>query len=283
MPTRGSRRRPARKTSPGRRKHPTTQQAAPPKVPAVPAAVHQTPRPQATNGHGTVEVEDTRHPDLVSIMIAVVLVAIVAVPLSVHYGGAELVRAMRVWAQGRSASAEPLWGHTVLWWARAGKIMEFAAGLVVVLDLIGPERLRRSGRRARERAARAQTQLVRMRRMPEQTPHSAVLMAMGFFLVGINAFLLILLVPNWSLLAKGPSVIAPFVVAPIVLVAFLVVGGPEKSAGARVPLLGLAWIFTRVVLGPPIAILDKANPGYLLRWLSLLLFVVGFGLDLLGS
>lgn len=72
-------------------------------------------------------------------------------------------------------------------------------------------------------------------------------------------------------------------VAPLALLTYLVVGGPEKSAGARLPLLGLAWLATGLLLGPLIAILDKTNPGHILRWLGLFLFVVGFGLDLLGS
>jgi hypothetical protein len=216
-------------------------------------------------------------------MFAVVLGGIVGVGLLIGDGNTELVRAWQVWAEGRSASAEPLWSETVLWWARTGKILQFAAGLTVLLDLIGPERLRRSGRRARERAATVYVQLIRMRRMPEQTPNGAVQMALGLFLFGINLFLLGLLATDWALATRSLATLAPFVVAPVVLLTYLLVGGPEKSAGARLPLLGLAWLATGLLLGPLVAILDKANPGHILRWLGLILFIAGFGLDLLGS
>ncbi len=35
---------------------------------------------------------------------------------------------------------------TILWWGRIGKVMAFLGGLTLILDLIGPERLRRLGR-----------------------------------------------------------------------------------------------------------------------------------------
>ncbi|WP_238008456.1 hypothetical protein KZZ52_22965 [Dactylosporangium sp. AC04546] len=201
----------------------------------------------------------------------------------INEGSADLVRAGRIWVEGRSASAEPLWGKTVLWWARAGKILQFAAGLVVILDLIGPERLRGVGRRTGEQAAAVRAQLIRMRAMPEQTPNGAVHMAFGVFLFGINAFLLVLLAIDWSRVTQTPTAIGPYVVAPIVLLVFLAVGQPERTAGARLPLLGLSWLVAWLLLGLPAAVLDKANPGHILRWLGLLVFIVGFGLDLLGS
>jgi hypothetical protein len=52
-----------------------------------------------------------------------------------------------VWSAGGSTTSMSLWGLSLLWWGRIGKLMEFAAGLAVVLDLIKPESLRVFGDR----------------------------------------------------------------------------------------------------------------------------------------
>jgi hypothetical protein len=248
-----------------------------PESPAPKETARENPRPRAAD---TVPASG---PDQAFITFAVALLGVVAVGLLTGDGGTELVRAGRIWAEGRSASAEPLWGRTVLWWARAGKVLQFTAGLVVILDLIGPERLRRAGQRTGEQAAAVRTLLVRMRKMPEQTANGAVHLAFGLFLSGVNLFLLVLLATNWSQITRTPTALGPYVVAPVVLLVFLAVGAPERTAGARLPLIGLSWLVAWTLLGLPAAVLDKANPGHILRWLGLLLFIVGFGLDLLGS
>lgn len=46
------------------------------------------------------------------------------------------------WSSGEKLESYVLWGISILWWARFGKIIQFLGGFVVVLDLIGPQRLR---------------------------------------------------------------------------------------------------------------------------------------------
>ncbi|WP_212841676.1 hypothetical protein [Catellatospora sp. IY07-71] len=221
--------------------------------------------------------------DQAFLTLTVALFAVGAFGLLIGDGNTDFMRAGRVWLDGRSASGEPLWGRTVLWWARAGKVLQFAAGLVVILDLIGPERLRRAGQQMTARLRVVIAQLSAFRAEPDRTHNGAVLSAAGILLFGINLFLLILLFADWSKVTSTPLFIGPFVVAPIALLIFLALGRPEQTAGARFPLIGIGWLLAQLVLGVPAALLDKANPGHLVRWLGLLLFVIGFGLDLLGS
>jgi hypothetical protein len=49
--------------------------------------------------------------------------------------------AWQIWAAGQNLQSYWLLGHQVLWWGRMGKVLDFGAGLVVVLDIIGPRRL----------------------------------------------------------------------------------------------------------------------------------------------
>ena len=53
---------------------------------------------------------------------------------------ADLVAA---WWNGEELKDCVLWGHRILIWGRFGKLAEFIAALVIVIDIIGPERLNR--------------------------------------------------------------------------------------------------------------------------------------------
>lgn len=55
------------------------------------------------------------------------------------------------WFQGDQVQTASLWGLPVLVWGRLGKALEFLAGLVVVVDLLDPDKLRRRGALARQR------------------------------------------------------------------------------------------------------------------------------------
>ncbi|MEU0549966.1 hypothetical protein [Micromonospora sp. NPDC005979] len=64
------------------------------------------------------------------------------------------------WSDGQQVNSQPLGPWTVLIWGRAGKLMQFVAGLVVVVDLLDPEKLRGKGRVA-SRSIRAHRALLR--------------------------------------------------------------------------------------------------------------------------
>src|SRR5687767_9320326 len=57
----------------------------------------------------------------------------------------ELFEVLSVWFSGKPTSASIVLGVPMLWWGRFGKLLQFAAASVVLLDLIGPERLRAVG------------------------------------------------------------------------------------------------------------------------------------------
>jgi hypothetical protein len=58
----------------------------------------------------------------------------------------DLLEAWRLWGSGQPTADLVLWGLPILWWGRIGKLAQFAGALTVVLDLIGPARLRAWGR-----------------------------------------------------------------------------------------------------------------------------------------
>ena len=56
-----------------------------------------------------------------------------------------LFEAWRQWLSGNLVHESVLWGFSILWWGRIGKIVQFAAALTIIADIIGPERLRLFG------------------------------------------------------------------------------------------------------------------------------------------
>jgi hypothetical protein len=56
------------------------------------------------------------------------------------------LEAWRLWFSGQQPPSDAvLWFMSLRWWARAGKLAAFVGGATVILDLIGPERLRQFG------------------------------------------------------------------------------------------------------------------------------------------
>ncbi|SNT45686.1 hypothetical protein SAMN05216276_104538 [Streptosporangium subroseum] len=57
------------------------------------------------------------------------------------------LEAWQMWLQGKPTIGNDMLGVPMLWWGRAGKILTFVAGAVVLIDLVGPEKLSRYGDR----------------------------------------------------------------------------------------------------------------------------------------
>jgi di/tricarboxylate transporter len=66
-----------------------------------------------------------------------------------------LRHAWSLWASGDLESNDQLWGLPIFWWGRIGRITEFVAGLAIIAEIIGTERLRAFGYRLREQSLRA--------------------------------------------------------------------------------------------------------------------------------
>ncbi|HEU5469402.1 MAG TPA: hypothetical protein VFV67_02025 [Actinophytocola sp.] len=76
-----------------------------------------------------------------------ILIGTAILVVALVFGGLDSV--FSNWFAGRQASSITLFGLPMFWWGRIGKVLQFFAGCVVVLDLIGPERLRAAAELAR--------------------------------------------------------------------------------------------------------------------------------------
>ena len=131
---------------------------------------------------------------------------------------------------------------TILWWGRIGKLAAFIGAGTVILDLIGPERLRRIGRETG----------------PQPFDH-----VVTFRLLATPTILLI--VTGAFLIAFWDHASSTF--PPLLLITLLFVISPVSYM---------------LVLPLVSRILDRSKPGQLLRYAGVLLLLLGFHFDLLA-
>lgn len=56
-----------------------------------------------------------------------------------------LVEAWQQWLGGKQLVADHLWGVSILWLGRVGKLTQFVGASMIIADIIGPARIRRFG------------------------------------------------------------------------------------------------------------------------------------------
>lgn len=62
--------------------------------------------------------------------------------------------AWTLWFSNQLSSDVTIWGVSLLWWGRLGKILQFVGGVTVVAEIIGPERIRAFGQSLHTRITR---------------------------------------------------------------------------------------------------------------------------------
>ncbi|PSN17972.1 hypothetical protein C7271_14950 [filamentous cyanobacterium CCP5] len=56
-----------------------------------------------------------------------------------------LIEAWSIWLSGDLPDSTLLWGISILWWERIGKIMQVLGATTIIADIIGPEEIRKFG------------------------------------------------------------------------------------------------------------------------------------------
>lgn len=224
---------------------------------------------------------------------------------------AEVVSLWEAWARwlnGNKIEDLTMWGVRMLWWARIGKLLEFAGGLVVVLDLVGPERLRKLSERTRQTRTRLR-----------QTPPTKAVGERANAKTHANTLLLTTGGSKWEpprpvslreAEQRGIAVSSPWMSCVAFLAGTLSAGlwiyyndaGTWFGALVLPLLIGcltawvLLWVLPLVVyLGAALALVAAQHlmllsamvfadrPGHPTRWAAFLLVIVGFHFDLLAS
>ncbi|MER7079564.1 hypothetical protein [Saccharopolyspora kobensis] len=208
------------------------------------------------------------------------------------------------WWSGEEIKKCILLGWKIVFWARIGKWLQFAAGLVVVLDLLGPDRLKNLALRFRgagwkniRDAWSSDEEMVREESSEDRPSGKSfgrrdlVVVVSVLFVGAIMEMMAILSIPGVveGIHSHVPSPLGLSAVVMIGLVVLTYVNGLALllfgilATGSLIIVVlvlffvvtGIAEIQYRALRGDP--------PGHPLRWVSLVLFLFGFSLDMLGS
>lgn len=151
-----------------------------------------------------------------------------------------------MWLNGRSTLGNNLFGMPMIWWARGGKIAAFVSGFTVVLDILGPDKLREFADRVRR-----------------INPNRLLTLERGA-MVGLGAF---------SALA-------------VLAVELIRVGLVALQLAVVLGVIVIAATYTQV-LGRAIRkvadLIENPRTARWWRFVSFLIFIIGFHFDLLAS
>jgi hypothetical protein len=186
-----------------------------------------------------------------------------------------ILAAWALWSEGHLPEHVLLWGQPIYFWERVGKILEFIGALVVIIDLLGPERIRRLGEKLK---------------IYSDNPVVAIQASWRYLFRWLSVpFLLIAFFSFWTH-PQDPAYdfqLPSFlhITLPRVLsVAFGIVGLAGAlwvSFVAFYTVLGITWA-AGVAYGLA-RVLDRENADWWLKLFWLTFLLVGFHFDLLTS
>jgi hypothetical protein len=211
-----------------------------------------------------------------------------------------LWEALQAWFSGESLEGRQIWAVSTIWLTRAGKILQFLGGLAVILDIIGPERLREIGQDARASFEAARRRLSERKRWELGDVLGMVFIA-HFPIVLVVAVLLLALSPDFREFNQESREDAYDIQPGETWVSHILenwmneavasVAGWAVLIGLSAALIfyrnylssGFLLILYRMTFGPVVALLARDRPAHSLRWIAVGLFAAGFGLDLLSE
>ncbi len=169
--------------------------------------------------------------------------------------------AWRMWLDGKSTLGSSMFGLPMIWWGRTGKITAFISAMIIVVDIAGPERLRRSAQRLRDNSDVLFAGIL-----------VSLLLIGGIAVTGVvNRY------PLWFIDRQTSGLLVVILVRLLRIISYIV------FMIGMILVLGYAWWFVhdKVVSGL-LTTLEHPRAVHL-RIAATLMLVVGFHFDLLAS
>jgi hypothetical protein len=176
-------------------------------------------------------------------------------------------------AWSRWASGDPdlkdklLWGMQILWWGRVGKFAAFVGGLTLILDIIGPERIRQATSRSAKKLREGTSLLV------------VGLRRANYLAVAAVVIIFLIIIPIVRVTQGKSPYVNPF--GPEGYGRFHAWDWAQGALGGVAVLLAL-FLLPRIRRGL-VWIFEHDKTAYAARMVSLALFLVGFHFDMLAS
>jgi hypothetical protein len=173
-----------------------------------------------------------------------------------------------------------MWGLPVLWWGRVGKLVQFGGGLIVILDLIGSDRLSRAANVVRQKAKHVRRDSrASLRGDPRDFNEQRYGLLVAIAFGGAATIVMFVLYVGGDVFSEfrawyeqQPFVaLLTFIAVVLALCIVFLVLALGLLRTAHLPFVALAWVF------------DSGRPGHPMRWVAFVVVLVGFHFDLLAS
>ncbi len=208
------------------------------------------------------------------------------------------IEAGKLWLSNNLSSDAMLWGISIFWWERIGKVMQFLGAATIIADIIGPEKIRYFGTSLENTIPH--TTLVQFLRscfdwyvvifretiMKDYTRDFTnkqsrrkffQLNILNYFICFLLTIFVVALAElylfNWLFLVEAIFIFGCLLVSIAPLFTVLAIVTPT--------LLGL--IINYIFLQPLAYLLEHPSLDHLLKIASLIFLLLGFFLELLGS
>jgi hypothetical protein len=196
-----------------------------------------------------------------------------------------------LWFQGHTLQDKVLWGMSILWWGRLGRIVGLVSALAVLAEIIGPQRLRETGTQLR--------QLFQMKKLTQMMSYTirSCQAAYEFFArdpsqsgndsnLSVGTTLGAMLVVAYFFFAGIVYLLWVFNYLNVWWVVFWIcvaIGVPAILTAAIMLALGLLLLFQVLLIEPFARLLEQETVGNIVKCVSLHLLLIGFHFDLLSS
>jgi hypothetical protein len=200
----------------------------------------------------------------------------------------ELILAWTQWQLGRLPDELILWGQTIRWWARIGIIVQLVGALTIIVEIIGPAKIRAYGVGLKQRVENRKSleHLIWVLNWPKRLYQTVkngapkpnpkhIEERIESFTVRLYTSLTTLMM--MIVVIPDPTDIAVY---PVLLIIFLLAG---FFLLLSILLAGAGFSFNSVVLMPIAWVLEHRFLSSILKILSLLAVLFGIHFNLLAS
>lgn len=204
----------------------------------------------------------------------------------------------KLWLSDNLSADAVLWGISIFWWERIGKVMQFLGATTIVADIIGPEKIRKFGTSLQstnspktliqflKRCFAWYVVIFRQTIMKDYTRNSTNKESkLRFFQLNILNYFICFLLTIFTVVVAELDIFNWFflVEAIFIFCCLLVSIAPLFTVLAIVTVALLGLTINSIFLQPLAHLLEHPSLDRLLKIASLLLLLLGFFFELLGS
>ena len=203
----------------------------------------------------------------------------------------------KLWLSDNLPADAILWGISIFWWERIGKVMQFLGATTIVADIIGPEKIRQFGTSLQstnspktliqflKRCFAWYIVIFRQTIMKDYTKDSGDRESIRFFQLNILNYFICFLLTVFTVVAAELNIFNWFFLVEAVFIfgCLLVSIAPLFTVLTLVTIALLGLTVNSILLQPLAHLLELPSLDRLLKIVSLIFLLLGFFLELLGS